>query len=273
VIVHLDPSAEPGDAGKVYRLTIWTLIGSDGDVGVTVTDEPVLFRDMQDVVERWLPAAISRIPGQLDIVIEFVLPRDLLSTPVDEWRALDDDEVPLGWSKPVVVRDLSRFNEPVPRELERRAAELRANPDDLATTLQWKDCRHPQGPAESFRAWLRGPNKPLAVGLAGVWSSSTMVTSAVGGGVPILLWSRMTCDEHPASGPEAGQQCLAIQFSTAVTDRLRGVRMDALPAQVHELRTEAGQSPADQTHCGRGISLLWDDPRRRPPHVQLGLSA
>jgi hypothetical protein len=273
VIVRLAPSAEPSDAGDVYRLTIWTLIGCDGDAGVQLTDERVQRREIQDAVERWLPVAISRIPGQLDVVIEFVLPRNWLSMPVDEWRALDDDDVPLGWSKPVVVRDLSRFNERVPRELERRADELRADPDDLSATLQWKDCRHPQGPAESFRAWLRGPNKPLAVGLAGVWSSSAMVTSAVGGGVPILLWPRTTCDGHPAGGPETGQQCLAIQFSTAVTHRLRGVRMDALPAQVHELRTEAAQSPADQPHCGRGISLLWDDPRRRPPHVLLGLSA
>jgi hypothetical protein len=269
VVVRIAPTAA---SREICRLTLWTAIRPEGDLDEPIFDEDVLESQVQATFEEWLPRAIARIPKQCrTVVIEFVLPRGRLSEPVEQWRVQSDDGVPLGWSRPVVVRDLDWFETHDPRELEQRVTELRERADYLDTTMQWKDCESPTRTLHSFKAWLRTADKPLALGLAGSWASSERVGSAVASGVPVMLWQRSSCEAHHPGG---AQQCFGVRFRDGIVNRLRDVKFSGLPERIQVLRAEAGElegeSDGENGHCGHNVALLWDDPRRRP--VPLGFA-
>lgn len=91
IVVCLEPTA--GVGAEAYRLKVWTVTEPDGFLEEPVSDVPGLARDQwQERVELALAEAFDRIPPDVgEVTVEFVLPRMLLSEPVDEWTNLRED--------------------------------------------------------------------------------------------------------------------------------------------------------------------------------------
>ncbi|MFR9775140.1 trypsin-like peptidase domain-containing protein [Micromonospora sp. MS34] len=255
VVVRIAPT---GGSRRLCHLTIWTATGPDGELDEPVLDEEVPRAKVRAAVERSLPGAYARLPLSCETIgVEFVLPRGLLGWEVDTWAGGLD--VPLGWQGPVVVRDLEWFDSPAPHEIEKRARRLRDDPGTLDTMMRWLECSTPTLEPQKFQAWLWVNPPPVALGLAGPWAADQHIHRAVASGVPALLWRRAACDVHI----EATTACAGTRFRAEMVERLRGLRGDDLPTQIRDLRAEAGLSD-DPEHCGRDVTLLWDEPRRRP---------
>ncbi|MEU4383554.1 trypsin-like peptidase domain-containing protein [Micromonospora echinofusca] len=266
VVVRIAPTA---GVRRSYHVTIWTATDPDGGMDERILEQTVTEDEVKDTVERSLPAAYQAIPHATydSITVEFVLPLGHLAWPVDDWRALDDlEHVPLGWSRPVVVRALDWFDHPHPRKIQDRAERLRADTRRLDAMLEWLDCAEPERKLGSFQAWLRMSERRGVLGLAGSWATPERISSAVASGLPVLLWPRAACHDH--STGHGG--CAGVRFRTAMAARLGDIRSDELPLRIRDLRVEAGAVDDEHDHCGREVTLLWDDPRRRP--VQLSFA-
>jgi NTP-dependent ternary conflict system VMAP-like protein/trypsin-like peptidase len=263
IVVQLAPSA--ADEAETYEMTVWTADGADGQLDVPVVVKDQLSRSaLKDAVEAALPQAWARIPLDAELVfVEFVMTGDWLSAPVDEWIARFDDNTLLGVSRPVAVRDLDAVYGDL-RDLRRRVRALRDAGLDLGEVLQWRDCGDPLIPEQSFKAWLRRADGPLGLGLAGEWTHHDRIWWSVRSGMPVMVWHRGACavEQHAAGF------CRGLKFHADLTEHLRGVSFDAVAERVRQLRAEALFAGDDQ-HCGSGITLLWDDARRRPMPLEL----
>ncbi|WP_307850534.1 trypsin-like peptidase domain-containing protein [Micromonospora sp. H61] len=262
VVVRIAPSAE---GRKAHHVTIWTATNPDGGLDERTLEETVTEDKIQETIEQHLPEAYRKMMHATyeTIAVEFVLPRGHLGWPVDSWRALDDhDQVPLGWSRPVVVRALEWFDTTDPRMIEERTRQLRDRPGHLNATMSWLDCSNRTGELRKFKAWLRSAKRPLALGLAGRWTEPDRIGSAVASGLPVLLWQRAAC-----ACPETETICASRRFSDTMATRLGDIRSEELPARVRDLRVEAAELDDEDEHCGRDVTLLWDEPRRRPTRL------
>ncbi|WP_262284263.1 serine protease [Micromonospora sp. MA102] len=258
--------ASTGKSRRLHTLTIWTATGPEGELDELVLDSMEVSRaKVQSLVQEKLPLAYARIPRSCETIgVEFVLPRGLLGWDVENWVA-KGDPVPLGWKGPVVVRDVDWFDSAAPHEIQKRARKLGEHPGTLDTTMRWLDCASTEPEPDRFTPWLWLDDTPVALGLAGRWAAEQHVHQAVASGVPALLWRRTACDPHP----EPTTTCPGSRFHRDMAERLRSLRSDQLPGQIRKLRVESGLND-DPEHCGRHVTLLWDEPRRRP--VQLGVA-
>ncbi|MFG1780121.1 trypsin-like peptidase domain-containing protein [Micromonospora sp. NPDC049048] len=267
VVVRIAPTADPS---RSHQVTIWTATDPDGALDRRILEETVAEDAVQATVERGLPLAYREIPEATydSITVEFVLPRGRLAWPVDTWRALDDlDQVPLGWNRPVVVRALEWFDGAIDSgKLKDRANRLRTGAKRLDETLEWLDCSSKEQKPTQFQAWLRDSGRRNVLGLAGPWATPERIGSAVASGLPVLLWRRSGCPDHP----QADENCAGTRFRHAMTARLCDIHSNELPLRIRDLRVEAGAVDDEHDHCGRDVTLLWDGPQRRP--VQLSFA-
>jgi hypothetical protein len=191
-----------------------------------------------------------------DWMIEFVVPRGaLMSLPFDEWSIREPGEprpLPMR-SKPVVVRDVDRLEPSLlaSQANRRRWAALR---HQGRVRMHPVDCTVPYG-YEHFYGWLDDEEDICAL----VYPSHPKpdwLEASLRAGIPIMLWRRADCpDPHPADGHRAFLDGLAAELADAAPEQL--------PVLVMKLR-KAAWSPrrAGEEHCGRALTLLWDDPDR-----------
>ncbi|MCO8271604.1 serine protease [Actinoplanes sp. TRM 88003] len=266
IVVKLEATA----ARKIatYDLKVWLVTDADGELGEVVAEaNGLLPTEWRSAVESALHDAVVQMPLRV-FTVEFVLPSDFLSEPVEDWMNLAEARARLGISRPVVVRDLHWFNHANPAGLSHRAGLLRDHFADLGDELRWRDHTEAPTTTDAFQGWLfEGPDGPLVIGLTCQWSAPEHVGEAVQIGPPVLIWRRGQCSPGDSAGHEA---CAGRLFAENLTDRLRGVTFDQVAHRIRELRAEAVAS-GDPTHCGSGLALLRDDARRRL--VRLGFAA
>jgi vWA-MoxR associated protein C-terminal domain/Trypsin-like peptidase domain len=261
VVVQVKHSGVDRD---IFQVTITTVHYPEG----TPASEPVSGRvsrvDLQRLVVREVPRLV-RHAGKNDVMIEFVLPQTLIAEPVDEWEVPDDPPEPLGWICPVVVRDWEQYTSAAVSVLRRwQSLAGRA----VADALTWYGCPDMHSPnPKQFLAWLRTNDEMAAIALTS--AAPSMVRSGVRVGLPVILWSRMTCvDDHEADTVD----CSGGRFRSELAAELADAAMADIPKRIKTLRANAGVVP-DQPHVGRQITLLWDDPdRRMRPEPLLGLA-
>jgi hypothetical protein len=251
--------------GDMYEVTLFHLDRS-GTLRSTVECGRTMPAEIQDRVEDKLAEIFQSVVQEHypRYFVEFAVPPSWRTEPFDEWSARYDDDVPLGWANPVVIRDLSKFDEGS-QVLEKHWATL-LNAGEVP--LAWRDCRDPRD-LRPFQAWLRRSPAPLVIGLAGL-PVEPLLGKAAEHNVPVVLWTRDTCEDHPNGAVVAS--CRGLDFRAAVAAALAGKAIDSVPELVRQMRLDAGQS-ADPGQCGRSIALFWDDPRRRPADMGFRLGA
>ena len=261
-LVVVEPTAHGRDS---YRLTMWMVTDLQDRPDERLHEEVLSWRGVKRVVQDKLHELINKfVPPNVKLVIEFVLPQRRLPEPVDSWRYTPD--IDIGRARPVVVRDLDRFRNEESRDLAESWQLLRARAKAGTGYLFWLRCRTPVDP-QTFATQIWGDERELAIAAASAPRNGELVSVVARSSVPVMLWRRGECDH--ADPAEA--DCAGGRFEAELTRSLAGTGPDDLPQAVHRLRRDAGTAGARE-HCGREISLLWDDPRRRPHKFKLQLS-
>jgi hypothetical protein len=268
--VSVEPAAASGTAYLVlqfdpygidenqYLVSHWYQWASPTWHSVKGEDHLVPSDRLEGVVERVVLEMERRWSTLHEpVTVEFVLPWNLLNAPVDAWRKEIDSDwpTPLGMDYPIVVRSLDRLRS---RQWHRQwhARWRRVLPDAEAVPF-WS---RPVGTEYPVR--LEAELKADEVTAALVLSEPPVpgsigqleVRAALRAGVPIVIWHRTDC---------------GAPFREAVAALFRGEGLARLPTRARELRQQAWrQEPQHrETHLGRHLTLLWDDPDRQPEPV------
>ncbi|MGZ3147121.1 VMAP-C domain-containing protein [Lentzea chajnantorensis] len=195
------------------------------------------------------------------ISIEFILPKELLNLPVDQWLVPSDEiTMPIGIDYPVTLRSLERSRDKEKRRRwRRRYAQLQAHLqagdspiDDAVHRSQLDGPRHRH--LQKLAAKLALAEDVVLLVLADPparpdSAGRQEVAIAFKSGVPALLWHR--------------EDCASKAFQTAVDDLLADGGLSKLPENVKKLRGQALYSDDCDTHPGSHISILLDDPNRQ----------
>lgn len=214
--------------------------------------------DLEREVERLIDQMESEWwdrPGT--VVVEFVLPWELLNLEVDWWRKESGSPRPtaLAMDYPIVVRSLER---------------LRTRRWHRAWHERWRQLQ--SEPASSLVHWSRPAGQDYFTRLESELKSDKRVVSlvlsepptrpgragqqeveaALRSGLPVVIWHRA--------------DCTTAEFREAVTRLISDGGLAQLPMRAKELRLEALRLEPElrDNHIGRYLTVLWDDPERRP---------
>lgn len=254
-IVHLEPDRIDPDGH--YLMSVWLQHHHSVEEQLQCEDTPLTLSEVADRLPELLSQAHAALgAGSGDLVLEFILPRGLISHPIDQWEV--DRVFPhrLGTSYPLVVRSLDRLRNLELHGLWRtKWRELvknghREDPD----TLYWLLDQNTLAPS-SLRANLITDPTLVALAIAfplddSVDPSSDELYAALYAGVPVALW----CRDHG----------LGSRFEPEVRALLAGRGLAELPTQVLQLRQNADKDDETSPSLGRHLTLMWDDADRVP---------
>ncbi|MFE4060726.1 VMAP-related conflict system protein [Streptomyces sp. NPDC059096] len=277
-----------------YLLSVWKYAGRpDDSVPVLCLDTPVTLAQARERLKKVLPETVRELKDHADdLVLEFSFPTGLLDKAmVDEWD-LGMAWAPLGTMFVVVLRALDRA--PVTHgNWVRRWRRLHAGADapDPAT-LDWVDC-HLDADIGQLFATLQQAESLSVLGISYQPDNSAgrrALQAALYAGVPAAIWPRHPCPEHSAgrgalaAGTSSGDPrglpagdaaalCAGDRFLRSVGRQVSGTPLSELPKLVKKLRIDARAQGQDADHCGRGLTLLWDDPTRPAPDADAAVLA
>lgn|GEM_PF-1511740 len=253
----------------VWYLSWWGQWTSDPDVlepghwRIPVEGDglPALAAEVMDEVEMRLEDRMD------DVVVEFVLPYELLNLPVEWWSRGEwshrGRSHSLGTHYPIVLRSLERLREPAwGRQWRQRWHRLLVAPD--RASVMW--C-HLEGPdldshLDKLDSSLGGDENLVATVLSAPPDRARdpdretglrELEIALSRGVPIVVWHR--------AEPLAGQVAEAIREFLGSDD------LHDLGRRAHRLRLDRmllKPGEAREAHLGSHLAVLVDDPDRRP---------
>ncbi|ONI80410.1 hypothetical protein ALI22I_44610 [Saccharothrix sp. ALI-22-I] len=259
LVFEVDP--DPADQHKVV-LSHWRQWDAPGWNAQRRGDVTV----RRDELEREIDRVIAGLEADLGvraegvrvgaIFVEFVLPWDMLNTPVQYWRkaTMSTDAVPLAVDHPVVLRSLERMrNQRFLLAWKKRWSAVAGR--SASTLPYWGQANGGWDPTR-MAIDLGADDSIVSLVLSEppgdrggrAWHEAAMAFRA---GIPVILW------DH--------EDCSTTGFHDAVTALFADGAVDQLPHRVARLRREALRSNAsDVTHAGHGIAVLWDDADRLP---------
>jgi hypothetical protein len=197
-------------------------------------------------------------PYESDIVLEFVLPRELLNLDVDQWQWETESPFPepVGCRFPVCVRSLDRM---IARKWHRQ------------WYIRWKQLKSQVldkgviSPEAGF--WSRPDDEWTLRRLTSYFERVSGVVALVLGAPPA---AGVTEFDEVAVGLRAGipvivwhrQDCGSEEFVATVKDLLHAEEQGLLLDRVRLVRTNAFANEAEAQHVGNHLAVLWDDPER-----------
>ncbi|KUO15908.1 VMAP-C domain-containing protein [Streptomyces dysideae] len=244
-----------------YLLSVWLGHGDRQWMPLVHEDEPQRLDQISARIDDFLVTA-REYDRDGPSRIEFMLPRELINLPVEQWpvsESVSGPEQPLGCLYPVVVRDQDRQRDPDVRRLwEAKWRRLRHEHLDASSSLLFD-----AGRSDADRRDLVPRMQPaLCVLFAGTatWDErgnrlQEHLEVALESGVPIMLWDRRGGIESTHFFRESLAPELADERGRA-----------RLPHTILDLRRRTAE--LDDTYRFAGLALLWDDPERSP--VQAG---
>jgi len=210
--------------------------------------------DLEDHVDDLVVQAETAWSGRAaDVVLEFVLPRALLNTPVHSWATerRSGDPQPLFLSYPIVVRSLERMSSRQwHRKWRLRWSALMADPSaERVYYCRAKDTEEQLrlGSILSDQHWVMmvlsesPPVHPIP--------GHDQLFAAFRAGLPALVW-------HPSAGSDVLREVVAwLVGSDGLGD---------LPARTQESRQAVfrGRQVPFDIDVFRDLVVLWDDPSR-----------
>ena len=252
-IVQLRPDGIDPDS---YLMCVWSQHYRAAEEPLYRDDTPSTLAEVIEQLSDLIPRAHT-VLGVSDgeMVVEFILPRRLISHPVDQWQV--DRVFPhrLGTSYPVVVRSLDRLStQELHGTWRQKWRWLTANGHrDEPEMINWLFEPRTRAP-NALYANLRRGQSSVALAMAfppeDIELGQDELTAALWAGIPVILWCR-----NPA---------LRGQFESQIRHVLVGHGLMELPAQVLNLRQQADEVEDVPTPLGRHLTLLWDDADRVP---------
>jgi len=254
ILIRLERQTRDGS----FDLTLCTLIGDR--LGRRLPTIQVKPEQVRAQVEKSLPQLLPDVVGS-DWMFEFALPESWLGKPVEEWKA---DAGHRMLSRPVVVRDVERMK-PAMRQDEatRRWARLRARAEAHPVPPTPVSCREGR-PRHRFYAWLDA-DPDAAILVHAQKPRSPYLSAALDVGIPVMIWPRTACSDTPHD------ECTGHVRLHTLVQQIAGTHPDDLPELVMMLRKQAIAAEDGTSHCGRKLTLFWDDPARLPdPPLAMG---
>lgn len=258
-LIRARPSTDAG-----YILDAWLFMPNRQAerIGETVTCAAA---DVPANVIEYCCSATYRVGTEL--VVELMLPRTLITEPVDCWSVEGDlgDCIELCVDYNVVVRPFERWKSLTGNRYLKRLAErwrdiddqiachitTELPPPDGKTALWYKDRACNQQTVRLLTA-----HRSLLCGVLNEAPSPDGKADAYAGmlaaGIPVILWLRSCPGEDKRA-----------QFR----DEINETRLRELASRVHQLRRDGLLT--EDWHPGRNLTLLWDDPTRQPPQHSL----
>jgi vWA-MoxR associated protein C-terminal domain/Trypsin-like peptidase domain/Effector-associated domain 2/vWA-MoxR associated protein middle region 0 len=217
-------------------------------------DEPAPLSAVVARIDELLRGIPRRVNYELDgFSVEMILPRSLLTEPVDRWEFTDLIPYAVGTRHPVIVRsrDRLRRDDLWPQWRRKWDAVKRQGVADR-TVLYFHDQPGELTPAQ-LRDLLWAGTLVLCLGYplpaAPDLTTPDAFAAALAAGVPVIAWCRDA--EHAAA------------FRAAVTGWVARSPVRDLTGRVFGWRQEARESP-ESAEFGRHISLVWCDADRVP---------
>lgn len=239
-LVYFSVQLEPGgfQSGR-YLTTVRSQAPGDYPVVLMTDDRPWPLEEVPRRLGPVLAALGSRV-ARADLSVEFVLPDDLLQTPVDEWVV---NERVLGTRYPVVVRSLNRSREPVMyRSWRNKWSQLQDPTRPPAALISTRQNLVSGLRADSLPGCLFLDFPPGKAVTAESPAERDVISQAVAMGIPAMVWPR-------------GNHTREVE---RLYSRTISVGLNRLPWLLHELRRESAYAGKS----GPGLTLLWDDPQR-----------
>ncbi|MET9382100.1 hypothetical protein ABZY09_13680 [Streptomyces sp. NPDC002928] len=241
-----------------YLLSVWLGHGDRQWIPLVHDDEPQRVDQISARVTDFLSTAYEYDRAGPNRV-EFMLPRELMNLPVDQWLVRTDPdgpERPLGCLCPVVVRDLGRQVDPYRRELwEQKWRRLWSGHIDRSSSLLL-DARDASVGSYDLERRLESALTVLAGGTSAREERGASLPQylerAVESGVPIMLWDRR--------GDPETSWFVREQLAPRLAD---AAELTMLPHTLLDLRRRS-EARDDAYRPFAHVALLWDDPEHSP---------
>ncbi|MFF3939173.1 VMAP-C domain-containing protein [Streptomyces phaeofaciens] len=256
LLIQFEPDRVEADR---YYVSHWRQSDSEGWHPVRGETVHLRREALPGVVERLVEETESRWADlRQPVILEFVLPWELLNEPVEWWWKESDSPAPtpLALDYPVVVRSLERLQRAAwHRPWHTKWRQLSERPAD--SHPHWS--RPAQDGAYFFHLERELKEDRHAVCLVlseppgeDSGAGRREVLAGLRAGVPAMIWHRRDCSDP--------------SFHDAVGEILQDRGLGGLEDRVREWRKEAlalGPDGWDQ-HVGRHLAILLDDPDRKP---------
>ncbi len=264
LVVEVDP--DPVDRDKVV-LSHWRHWDAAHWNARRRGDAAVRRDDLEGEVDRLVAELETDLGTAADgvrvgaIFVEFVLPWEMINTPVEFWRkaAFSDTTVPLAVDHPVVLRSLERMRtQRLWLAWKQRWSAV--SDESLSTRPYWSAVDG--GPDLTGMAVDLKDNSIVSVVLSEppgdregrAWRETAMAFRA---GIPIIIWDR--------------EDCANSRFRETVTALFTDGAVRHLPHRVARLRQDALRwNDSNGPHAGRSLVVLWDDADRLPEPLIAG---
>jgi hypothetical protein len=253
--------AESGRDPSRMLLDIWLV--DDGDWSRRyASDETHTLDQIGPKIDEELARLAADEIDVGELRVEFILPRRLLSHPVDQWlMAAPGVTSPIGVHYPVVVRDLLRMrNRIIRKNWQLRCRSLATHGVQAVADAVRYEPLNPADP-DLYPELMRNRNLPACMVVLGPSADYVprRIQSWLTAGLPVIAW----CRHNDAYS----------QFDRHLPNVITGRGINGLPLAVWQLRQDAGvnEPVAGIEHVGRHIVLLWDDADRIPPDDRLPL--
>lgn len=258
-----------GRVSDHYWLRYWRHTDPTGWNPVPGTPDILSMEQIERRVEELVVEAeteLAAFPGQ--IVLEFVLPRELLNLRVDQWSKHSDTPhpTPLGMEYPVVLRSLDRMHtRQWHRPWRRRWQERHVQPDRLRAYESDGDLNQLERSLLSDHGLLALVlGSPPAV--RGDRHGVDEVVVALRHGVPVLVWHRSDCRRADF---RRTVRWLLDGTVSELPEKVRQSRLRALPTDTpFETPTDLSRDTAnagtdhDDGGAEHDFAVLVDDPDR-----------
>jgi hypothetical protein len=268
IVIRVDPYGQNPE--EEVNLRAWSYADCRAPA-VLVNEEPEYGPHPLGRIKEAILTVLRREIGAWPTMIQLVLPDRMLDEAIERWEL--DAESPLGVDYPVVVR----FAEWPEDESEARRARarllgwkddflsLRMPVDPASWEPHWVGCHDPRN-ARQLNAMLNGAGRPPFLAMTG-WHKGEPVPMPVAvarrKGVPVILWRHERCLGCEVSGSDGTvSDCPGSVFRKEVTTYLSGLAFGELPEKIRSIR--AGAAESNDEELGLGVTILWDDPDRRP---------
>jgi hypothetical protein len=252
-MVQLEPGGfQPGR----YITTVWSQRPGDYPVTLLADDQAQPILNIPRIIEQALYSLQNQTSTD-KLSIEFILPNDMLSYPIDEWSF---NGHALGMTYPVAVRSLDRIQATLAsasRERWQRSWQalqermpidvyfVSAKSEDYLSDLALND-RH----LGSIALMDFTLDRDAAHGFGGAGTKlptgRNVLQQLVKWGVPAIIWPRLDDDTQ--------RMRRLSELIRSATD------VNLVPMIVHEFR----RADAMDARGASGIGLLWDDAERIP---------
>jgi hypothetical protein len=195
------------------------------------------------------------------LVVEFILPRHLLTHPIEGWQRRAAGRGTLDGYCVVVVRDIERqTDESLWMPWREKWRHMMDQDSEGAQLSRWITCTDPPSPpSELIRQLSRSEFCSLGLTFTPERAESSFdLDEALDAGTPVIIWQREPCEDGNGATACATGTCHGMRFKADLSQRLAQRRITDLPELVLDMRRDSPSTPDSL----QGFTLLWDHPYR-----------